>query len=241
MASLRVAAGPCDAGAMPLHRPARRLPALLATTLLLAACTAQAPFAQLSGMLLDARLDEISGLAASQAHEGVLWMLDDGGNDPQLFAISTRGGLQATFQVAGVAKTDWEDIAAFELDGRRYLLVADTGDNGGLRRSLQLHVIEEPASLDEVAQHAPLEPAWSIAFRWPDGARDCEAVAVDARRGEVLLISKKRTPPELFALRSEEHTSELQSLMRISYAVFCLKKKNTHYRMTQHTIINKQN
>src|SRR3546814_2420814 len=30
----------------------------------------------------------------------------------------------------------------------------------------------------------------------------------------------------VFAVRSEEHTSELQSLMRISYAVFCLKKKN---------------
>src|SRR3546814_1564753 len=30
------------------------------------------------------------------------------------------------------------------------------------------------------------------------------------------------------SLRSEEHTSELQSLMRISYAVFCLKKKKTH-------------
>src|SRR3546814_3655199 len=30
--------------------------------------------------------------------------------------------------------------------------------------------------------------------------------------------------------RSEEHTSELQSLMRISYAVFCLKKKQTHHR-----------
>src|SRR3546814_3568149 len=35
--------------------------------------------------------------------------------------------------------------------------------------------------------------------------------------------------------RSEEHTSELQSLMRISYAVFCLKKKNQHHnRMPQH-------
>src|SRR3546814_611986 len=33
--------------------------------------------------------------------------------------------------------------------------------------------------------------------------------------------------------RSEEHTSELQSLMRISYAVFCLKKKNTHYKIYQ--------
>src|SRR3546814_7861719 len=32
--------------------------------------------------------------------------------------------------------------------------------------------------------------------------------------------------------RSEEHTSELQSLMRISYAVFCLKKKNTKYQTT---------
>src|SRR3546814_2460455 len=31
-----------------------------------------------------------------------------------------------------------------------------------------------------------------------------------------------------FYIRSEEHTSELQSLMRISYAVFCLKKKNTN-------------
>src|SRR3546814_463519 len=34
-------------------------------------------------------------------------------------------------------------------------------------------------------------------------------------------------PPEKRRRRSEEHTSELQSLMRISYAVFCLKKKNT--------------
>src|SRR3546814_6358888 len=32
--------------------------------------------------------------------------------------------------------------------------------------------------------------------------------------------------------RSEEHTSELQSLMRISYAVFCLKKKNTDQTLT---------
>src|SRR3546814_14791477 len=149
-------------------------------------------------MRLDARLDESSGLAASLAHEGVLWMLDDGGNDPQLFAISTRGGLQATFQVAGVAKTDWEDIAAFELDGRRYLLVADTGDNGGLRRSLQLPVIEEPASPDEVAQHAPLETSWSIPFRWPDGARDCAEVGVRARPGQVLILPKWRTPRQPF-------------------------------------------
>src|SRR3546814_1736597 len=36
------------------------------------------------------------------------------------------------------------------------------------------------------------------------------------------------TGADLVSARSEEHTSELQSLMRISYAVFCLKKKYTH-------------
>src|SRR3546814_6068260 len=36
--------------------------------------------------------------------------------------------------------------------------------------------------------------------------------------------------------RSEEHTSELQSLMRISYAVFCLKKKNRTHMHDQYTI-----
>src|SRR3546814_3060022 len=40
-------------------------------------------------------------------------------------------------------------------------------------------------------------------------------------------------------LRSEEHTSELQSLMRISYAVFCLKKKNNQHKNTTYTETNK--
>src|SRR3546814_8948552 len=45
---------------------------------------------------------------------------------------------------------------------------------------------------------------------------------------ELLLVEEKTA-------RSEEHTSELQSLMRTSYAVFCLKKKNTIQTHLQHT------
>src|SRR3546814_4931008 len=45
--------------------------------------------------------------------------------------------------------------------------------------------------------------------------------------------------PILAMIRSEEHTSELQSLMRISYAVFCLKqKKNNHNTHTKYTRTN---
>src|SRR3546814_5527447 len=51
--------------------------------------------------------------------------------------------------------------------------------------------------------------------------------AVAAAGGHGILVGAPRP-----TARSEEHTSELQSLMRISYAVFCLKKKN---RKNEHT------
>src|SRR3546814_3589660 len=53
---------------------------------------------------------------------------------------------------------------------------------------------------------------------------DGSPVAVDAL---IELADEDAAPPTAGGVaRSEEHTSELQSLMRISYAVFCLKKKN---------------
>src|SRR3546814_2872696 len=48
---------------------------------------------------------------------------------------------------------------------------------------------------------------------------------VGCGRGHHDAVERRRLGPA--RIRSEEHTSELQSLMRISYAVFCLKKKNT--------------
>src|SRR3546814_9940244 len=49
-------------------------------------------------------------------------------------------------------------------------------------------------------------------------------------RGEPVVC----TPRDALESRSEEHTSELQSLMRISYAVFCLKKKKTNNKNYTH-------
>src|SRR3546814_10880273 len=66
---------------------------------------------------------------------------------------------------------------------------------------------------------------------------DCERIGIAAelrivdrdadRSDEARGRSQRRRDFGAVALRSEEHTSELQSLMRISYAVFCLKKKKT--------------
>ena len=151
-----------------------------------------------AGVLGDPELDEVSGLAASRVHPGIYWAQNDSGGGARLVAMDADGSRVASYDVAGVDNVDWEDIDTFELDGKRYLLVADTGDNGGIRKQLSLYVIEEPARLRD---GETLRPAWTVNFRWPDGARDCEASAVDAARGEVLLISKKRVPPELFRVK----------------------------------------
>src|SRR3546814_4373520 len=56
------------------------------------------------------------------------------------------------------------------------------------------------------------------------------AIRAAADRGEPLIVQESDVAHGIFQtleeMRSEEHTSELQSLMRISYAVFCLKKKS---------------
>ena len=181
---------------MPIF-PALRLTILAALVSCIAACApAPLPFARLAGLITSKDMDEVSGLAASRVHEDVLWAINDGDNPARLHAISVRGKLLASFDVEGAKNIDWEDLASFDLAGKHYLLVADTGDNGGLRKSITLYVFEEPADL----VNATLRPAWTIRARWPDGPRDCEAVAVDAAAGKILLVSKKRNPPELFVL-----------------------------------------
>jgi len=175
----------------------RRLYILLALLVSAAASAEKWSQPEYAGLLTHPDLEEVSGLAASRAHPGLYWAQNDGGNGSKLVVIKGNGTHVATMDVIGAENTDWEDIDSFDLDGKHYLMVADTGDNGGIRKTLTLYVIEEPARLSD---GEGMRPAWTIKFRWPDGARDCEATAVDAANGEVLLISKKRVPPELFSL-----------------------------------------
>src|SRR3546814_5159268 len=78
---------------------------------------------------------------------------------------------------------------------------------------------------DEIGYWDPTERFWT-SENFPGALALCRRIKAQ------LLESRLDTPPARAALqklerRSEEHTSELQSLMRISYAVFCLKKKKT--------------
>src|SRR3546814_10894099 len=72
----------------------------------------------------------------------------------------------------------------------------------------------------------------------PDGGGGFKSSVSDARKAAAEAgVSLPDAPRKGRTIRSEEHTSELQSLMRISYAVFCLKKKKptTHESTKQRT------
>src|SRR3546814_3389352 len=89
-----------------------------------------------------------------------------------------------------------------------------------LFRSFDLFVfVGEPAEI--LNQYTALTGRAGQPGLWPMG------VWLDQAPGQSL-DETLRVASE-FRERSEEHTSELQSLMRISYAVFCLKKKNNNY------------
>src|SRR3546814_7757717 len=55
----------------------------------------------------------------------------------------------------------------------------------------------------------------------------CSTAAGAPQRTDTATSTEAKTNKAAYCMRSEEHTSELQSLMRTSYAVFCLQKKNT--------------
>src|SRR3546814_2135960 len=93
--------------------------------------------------------------------------------------------------------------------------------------SLELAVwIVDDQNAPEVPQHA-LGVDELLARDADEGDGDIgQPNPIQIERRQAPGIGRLRHMPQRRVARSEEHTSELQSLMRISYAVFCLKKKN---------------
>jgi len=175
---------------------------LAASLLVAAAAMAQAQHTpQVAGILRDGRLGEISGMTASPSTPDHFWVHNDSGSPADVFAIDSTGRVQAQLRITGVKPVDWEDMAAFTLDGKSWLLLADTGDNGGVRPRVELVVVEEPAFASDATEHAfKAAAAWRLPFRYADEPHDVEAVGVDASSETVLLLTKRTSPLQIWSL-----------------------------------------
>jgi hypothetical protein len=191
----------------PGHRPGFFFALLLALVLVVAGCDVPVPVAPaapkarpaklvVAGRLQEKDIDEASGMAASVRSDELLWVVNDSGDKARLYAIDVEGRKRGRIKLDGVSNRDWEDLASFVLDGQPYLLVADIGDNENKHDHVSLYAILEPDLTDD-DKHT-LEPEWIVRFRYPEGARDAEAIAVDSVRNRVIVISKRDLPASIY-------------------------------------------
>lgn len=136
-----------------------------------------------------AELPELSGLAASRRHPGVLWAHNDSGQAPVLYALGEDGAVRARLTLTGVEARDLEDVAVGPCAPRAEetcVWLADTGDNLRRRERVQLLRVREPERLEPDARLA----AEALPLRYPDGAHDAEALVVFPGTGELGLVTK---------------------------------------------------
>ena len=152
------------------------------------------------GVVSNPALSEASGMAHARREADLLWMINDGGHPAELFAVGTDGRDQGRVAIEGAVNIDWEDLAGFELEGRAFILIADVGDNHAVRNSSVIYVVAEPARQASGRFPPRIDVAWQFRFRYEDGPRDCEAVGVDPQAEQILLITKRTVPPQIYAL-----------------------------------------
>lgn len=149
------------------------------------------------GTVVDDRVNEASGLAASARYPGVLWTHNDSGDGPVLYALRLDGSLIGRWSVQGANAVDWEDLAMGPCDDgqRRCLYIGDIGNNSKDRTDLTIYKVEEPeldptATLEELQQ---TKPAIALPFRYPFEAGDipdAETLLVSPA-GAVYILTKE--------------------------------------------------
>lgn len=148
-------------------------------------------------------LDELSGMTRSLVTDRWLWAINDSGGGQKLFRLGLDGGDGGVIDIPEVRNFDWEDISAFHWQGQPALLIGDIGDNYASKKLRSLHAVRDPG-VD--GRHA--EWLWSLHYRYSDGPRDAEAMAVDPVSGDILIISKRDRPPQVYRLPMPDRAPE---------------------------------
>lgn len=139
-------------------------------------------------------LTEVSGIAASLKNEGVLWVHNDSGAQPVIYALDAQGALLGTWTIEDTAHIDWEDIARARCPqgAGSCLYIADIGNNSKTRQDLRVIVVPEP---DVDPQDAPITASvapvatWALSYPQSVGDQDAEGLMVTPG-GKLYVVTK---------------------------------------------------
>lgn len=152
-----------------------------------------------------AELPEVSGIVTSAVNPGLIWMHNDSGDEPRVFAVVLPGRIVARVRLQGATHLDWEDMARGPgpEPGASYLYVADIGDNSARRNNVTVYRIREPridTSQRNLQLTIPSDSVERFTLRYPDGARDAEALLVDPLTGDIVIVTKREQRCRVYSI-----------------------------------------
>ena len=146
------------------------------------------------GIIRSPLIREASGIAASRKNADVLWVHNDSGDAPRVFAIDTQGNLLGICPIVGALARDWEDIAVAPGPdpNEQYLYIGDIGDNLAAYPSVRVYRVPEPdIDTNQPFGEISIGPAQTIELTYPDGPRDAETLLVDPLTQDIYVITKR--------------------------------------------------
>ncbi|AEW00999.1 hypothetical protein A4D02_13660 [Niastella koreensis] len=160
----------------------------------------------------DVKLVEASGIADSKANPGYLWVEQDSGNPPDLTLLQHNGTVLKSVHLANAVNRDWEDmvLAPGPDPHKQYLYIAETGDNLIRYDDYAIYRLEEPAAATDTVQQVD-----KIAFFYPDGSHNAEAILVDPDTKDIYIITKTDLHSKLFKLKYPYSTVEMNSVEEV--------------------------
>lgn len=158
--------------------------------------------------VLPGKVDEASGIADSKANPGYLWVEQDSGNPRNILLLSHSGDFLKKIYVKPAYNRDWEDMALSNgpADGKKYIYVADIGDNALAFSTYAIYRFEEPASTVDTVFSCD-----KISFIYPDGAHDAEAMLVDDQSKDIYIITKRDNPARVYKLAYPQSTTSVNN------------------------------
>ena len=136
------------------------------------------------GAIKHSDINEASGLIVTDSW---LWLHNDSGDGPNLYAVDKTGEKRASIGVHEAFARDWEDMASFTDLDKTYFLIGDIGDNKERQDQVTFYVIEKPSS----STTSPLLYTFTADYGTV-GSKDAEAFVVDPITKRLLLITKGR-------------------------------------------------
>jgi PKD repeat protein len=138
-------------------------------------------------------IDEVSGLVDSRRNPGVLWVHNDSGDGPFLYALSHSGEHLGVWEVDGASARDWEDLTTGQdpETGAWLLYVGDIGDNSETRDSIVVYRMEEPEVDPEGGEQGGTLTAAVIELEYPYGNKhNAETLMVDPVTDDLYIVTK---------------------------------------------------